>query len=118
MDRTSIITLISITHEKDELNQYIQTESKRDVFCTVHSISGAEWFDAGRNGVKAQAKVKISAKEYNGETIVKLNGKPLSVYRTYDAKNEKIELYLEEKAGVSNGQSQSSGFTEGNNETA
>ena len=100
MDRTAILTLIGVTHKKDELNQYITEERRRDVFCTVHSISGAEWFDAGRSGVKAQLKVKVFAPEYDGETIVELAGKRLAVYRSYLAKNEQMELYLEEKAGI------------------
>lgn len=100
MDRSAVLTLIGMTYVKDALNQYVSQETRREVFCTVHSISGAEWFDAGRNGVKAQLKIKLFAPEYNGETIVELKGKRYAVYRTYLAKNEQMELYLEEKAGI------------------
>lgn len=41
--------------------------------------------------------------DYNGEDIVEIDGNRYSVYRTYRAKADEIELYLEKKAGSENG---------------
>lgn len=100
MDRSISLTLIAKTYTKDALNQFVPQETRKDIFGTEYSISGVEWFNAGRNGIKAQRKVVVFAPEYNGETIVELEGERYAVYRTYLAKNEQMELYLEEKAGI------------------
>lgn len=100
MDRSNVVTLISEKYRKDDIGQQIPVETGRDVFCNVSSVSGSEWMEAGRNGIKAEYKVTIYRYDYQGELIAALNGVRYSVYRTYVARNEMIELYLEKKAGV------------------
>jgi hypothetical protein len=38
--------------------------------------------------------------DYNGETMLKYNGKVYAVYRTYLDRKEVIDLYTEEKKGA------------------
>lgn len=38
--------------------------------------------------------------DYNGEKLVEYNGETYAVYRTYLAKNDTIELYVERKGGT------------------
>lgn len=38
--------------------------------------------------------------DYEGETLVGYNGRMYSVYRTYQAKTDIIELYVERKGGT------------------
>ena len=40
------------------------------------------------------------AYDYEGESIVEIDGTRYGVYRTYLGKNETLELYLEQKTGV------------------
>lgn len=40
------------------------------------------------------------APDYQGEQIAVVDGVRYGVYRTYRAKNETLELYLERKAGI------------------
>lgn len=100
MDRSNIINLIAKTYKVDAIGQRIPQEGRREVFCSVSSVSGTEFLDAGRSGIRAEYKITMFAPDYAGEEIAELDGVRYSVYRTYLAKNEQIELYLEKKAGV------------------
>ena len=100
MDRSRTLKLISQTYKKDSIGQMIPEETEREVFCSVSSVSGSEWIEAGRNGIRPEVKITMFQPDYQGELITELDGTRYSVYRTYMAKNELIELYLEKKAGV------------------
>ena len=100
MDRSNIINLISCTYTADDLGQQIATETSRQVFCDVKSVSQAEWFEGGRNGLKPEYKITMFLYDYNGEKVAEFDGVRYSIYRTFKAQNEVIELYLEAKAGV------------------
>lgn len=100
MDRSDVIVLISAIYSEDELGQEIAQETKRDVFCNVASISRTEWYEAGRNNLKPEYKITMFSPDYNGEQIAEYHGVRYGVFRTYLAKDETIELYLERKAGV------------------
>lgn len=93
-------TLIAETFDKDALQQLIPTEKRREVFCTVGSIQQSEFFGAGRNGLKPKLCVKVFAEDYQGEELVEVDGVRYHVYRTYLGANDRLELYLEEKAGA------------------
>ena len=83
-----------------ELRSYRATE----VFCDVRSITRTEWFNAGRNGIQHPEFVfVINRNEYNGEKIVQYKDQFYGVYRTYEAKNENLELYVEAKGGLHDG---------------
>lgn len=100
MARDHVVALISVSYSKDDLEQMVPTETKREVFCQQHSISQSEFFEAGRSGLQPQHKLTIFEGDYQGETIAELDGVRYSVYRTYLGKGDCIELYLERKAGV------------------
>lgn len=42
--------------------------------------------------------------DYNGEDTILYNGKAYGVYRTYHAKTDVLELYVERKGGVNRGE--------------
>ena len=100
MDRSNIVTLISVKHEKDAIGNHIPVETKRDVYCNIASVSGTEWMEAGRIGIVPQYKLTVFEYDYQGEEIAELNGKRYGIYRTYLGKNENLELYLQRIAGV------------------
>lgn len=100
MDKSNTINLIAKSYKADAIGQRVPQESSREVFCSVFSVSGAEFLDAGRSGIRAAYKITMYAPDYAGEEIAELDGTRFAVYRTYLAKNEQIELYLEKKAGV------------------
>lgn len=100
MDRSDVIYLISVTYTTDGIGQKVPTETRKQVFCKMRSVSQSEWFEAGRNGLKAELQATMFAYDYSGEEICEYNGKRYGVYRTYFRGTDEIELYLERKAGL------------------
>lgn len=100
MDRSSELYLIKKTFEQDALLQPVPVETKRMVYCNVRSVSQSEFFSAGAAGLKASKQVTMFGPEYEGEEEVELDGIRYAVYRTYQRRNESLELYLQRKVGI------------------
>lgn len=100
MDRSDIITLYKDTVTYDDYGVAVKTRSSRDVFCKVDSVTRSEFFEAGRSGLNPEYRITMFFGDYDGETIVGYNGRNYSVYRTYMAKTDIIELYVERRAGT------------------
>ena len=103
MDRSETIKLISVTYANDEYGVSRKTETSREVYCNVSSVSFSEFFQGGQAGLKPEYRFTMFAPDYANETIVEYNEVRYSVYRTYKARNDSIELYVERKVGVLNG---------------
>ena len=102
MDRSNTVDLIRVTYETDGIGQQVPIETLRTVFCSVDSISRAEFYDAGRNGLKPEYRITLFAPEYNREEALILNGIRYGIVRTYQNRNETIELYVERLTGELN----------------
>lgn len=100
MDRSEVITLISVKKTKNEYGIETGTETERNVFADVKSITRQEFYDAGQNGIQPQYVFTMFGPDYEGEKIAVFRGKRYSVYRTYARKDDNLELYVEERAGV------------------
>lgn len=100
MDRSDVMQLVAVHYTEDAIGQRIPAETARDVFCNIASVSASEWFEAGRSGMQAALKVTVFEPDYRGESIAVVDGVRYGIYRTYRAKNETLELYLEAKAGI------------------
>ena len=101
MDRSSIVTLISTTKTQDNTGVWRKTETRREVLCRqVDSVSSAEFFDGGRNGLNPSLRFILFFADYQGESIVEYMGNRYSVYRTYQNKTDDLELYVERKGGT------------------
>lgn len=103
MDRSDVINLYADTITYDEYGVAKKTRTERSVFCKVDSVTRAEFFDAGRSGLNPEYRITMFYGDYNGESVVGYKGKLYSVYRTYLAKTDIIELYVERQGGT-NGQ--------------
>ena len=102
MDRSDVLTLVSQSYtpdHTDELGQLIPVEEKREVFCSVGSVSFAEWSEGGRQGLRPELRATMFLYDYNGEDTAIYRDCRYAVYRTYIGKNDTIELYLERRAG-------------------
>ena len=100
MDRSDIITLISVSRTQDAYGQWVETESTNDVYCQVDSVSQSEFFEGGRNGLNPEYRITMFFGDYCGERDVVYHGKAYSVYRTYKGRKDEIELYVERKGGT------------------
>lgn len=100
MDRSEVITLLHTTKTQNDYGVWIETETGRDVFCQVDSVTRAEFFEGGRNGLNPQYRFTMFAGDYEGEQTVIYKGLPYAIYRTYHARADEIELYVERKGGT------------------
>ena len=100
MDRSDIITLYADTVTYDDYGVAVKQRTGREVFCKVDSVTRSEFFEAGRSGLKPEYRITMFFGDYEGETFVGYNGRIYSVYRTYMAKTDIIELYVERKTGT------------------
>ena len=103
MDRSDVIKLISVTRTQDKYGQFVETEISRQVYCQVGSITQSEFYEGGRNGLNPEYRFTVFFADYEDETIIEYKDKRYAVYRTYLARNDKLELYVERKGGT-NGQ--------------
>lgn len=94
-----IVTLIGKTYSFDDYGNQISTDTEKEVFAEIQSVSQTEFFEAGQTDFKAEYKVIIWDCEYSNERVIEYNNQQYSVYRTF-LKGDKIELYLSQKVGV------------------
>lgn len=107
MDKSASLILEKTKYRKDALAQSVPEGTvRREVFCAVGSISRAEWTAAANRGLRTAYRVTMWVDEYQGETVAVLDGVRYGIYRTYQPNADEIELYLEQKAGVTGGKNQ------------
>ena len=105
MDRSDVIKLISETRTQDAYGRWIPTRTERQVMCQVDSVTRAEFFEAGRNGLNPEFRFTMFYGDYSGESVIEYRGNTYSVYRTYLRRTDTIELYVERKGGTNGIQS-------------
>lgn len=100
-----VLVLIGSELQANDLLEQVEADGARsEVFGRVESVTRAEWFDGGREGMKPALVFVTPAVNYSGEPEAELHGVRYRIYRTYRKRDtDEVELYLEEKAGVSNG---------------
>ncbi len=87
------LTLVSVGSSAEE-------DVRTAVFAEVDPVGRDEYEAAGQKGMKAEYKFTVWAAEYDGQEEVEYNGRRLSIYRTYGAReDDRIELYAAERAG-------------------
>lgn len=96
-----VINLISTVYTKDDYGVERPTETSKQVFAKVRSVTRAEFFDGGRNGLNPEYQFTVFFGDYSGEMIAEYNGNRYGIYRVYRADNEDyLELYAERKGGT------------------
>lgn len=96
-----LLTLIAETYTQDNIGQQIATETATEVWAHLSSVSRAEWYAAGRDGLQPDFVAETPIANYDGQKIAEWRGKRYAIYRTYFRDgSDMIELYLEERAGV------------------
>lgn len=100
MDRSDVLTLIGTTKAQNAYGIWESTETEREVFCNVGSVTRAEFFEGGRNGLNPQYVFTVFFGDYDGETICEYNGQRYGIYRTYHSQTDELELYAERKGGT------------------
>lgn len=109
MDRSSVINLVKEVYTVDSLGQRVPDFQVRTVFCNIASVTGAEWFSGGQNGIRPEYRVTMFRYDYHGEETVNIGGElyegiltggtNYTVYRTYIRNTDELELYVEKRTG-------------------
>ena len=100
MDKSDVLTLIKQTPKQDSYGRWKTENTTKDVFVQVDSITQSEFFEAGRNGHNPEYRFRMFFGDYEGETACKFHGQPYAIYRTYQRRNDVLELYVERKGGT------------------
>lgn len=106
MDRSCVIYLISTTETQNSYGVWTASETSKQVFAQVDSVSRAEFFDAGRAGLNPEYRFTMFFGDYSGEDTVEYEGKVYGIYRTYQPRTDIIELYAERKGRFNGNQQQ------------
>lgn len=93
------IYLVTESYAPDDFGVLVPTSEERKIFARVTSVTSAEWFEGGRNGLNPEFRMLIFAPEYDGESILKYNGQYYTIYRTYNTGTGVLELYVEKRKG-------------------
>lgn len=78
-------------------NETAQIEPKT-VIGKKKSVYENDFFHAGQLNIKPYCIVEIYKAEYNGAKTALIDGRRLTIYRTFE-KGQRLELYLAERTG-------------------
>lgn len=101
MTRINKLTLIRETTEKDAIGQLRAVEQKTSLFAEVSNVSQTEFMQGQQDGLSPAFVFRVSIFGYNGEKVCEFGGDRYSIYRTYQADENHIELYAELEVGSS-----------------
>jgi len=100
----NVIKLISRSPSgRDRRGQIIYTETAATTLCEVVPLSRDEFFNGAQVGINAEIEFKINPAEYGGQKVVEYQGRRYSVYRSYEASPDELELYTEYVTGLNGG---------------
>lgn len=99
MNLAEKIALVSIEYAQDDLGEWTETWTKTEIFGWIESVTMNEFYQAGMQGLKPEFKFTIWLPEYGGQEIVEYNDKLYTVYRTYRRDDGRVELYVTERKG-------------------
>ena len=94
-----VLKLIAQAITIDKYGREVATETKKQVYCEVHSISQTEFYAASNTELNPEYRFNVFFGDYDGEDICEYNGQRYAIYRTYRS-GDIIELYAERKIGA------------------
>ena len=99
----TVIKLIRTEYHQNDLAVDSPVETERDVLCRVRSVSRSDFYSAGQFGLSLDHVFIINPVNYAGEKILEYNGERYGIERTYQARQDEMELYAGHKVGVASG---------------
>ena len=94
-----VILLIKQTLTADEYGREAVTETTKEIYCKVDSVSQSEFYSAANTNLKPEYRFTIFFGDYEGEDVCEYHGNRYAVYRTYRSGDD-LELYVERKVGA------------------
>lgn len=102
MTRINKIKLIAEAVTTDAIGQPTTTETAVELICEVRSVSRVEFMEGRQGGLTPSFAFRVSEFAYNGQKLLEYEGVRYSIYRTYSADDNHIELYAEAQIGATN----------------
>lgn len=96
---TGVLTLIKEAVTTDKYGREKVTESDRDIYCKVDSVSQTEFYAAANTELQPDYRFTVFFGDYEGEDICEYEGTRYAIYRTY-RRGDDLELYVERKVGA------------------
>ena len=59
-----MINLIAVTRTQDDFGVWRESETSRQIFCQVDSITASEFFEGGRNGLNPEFRFRVFNADY------------------------------------------------------
>lgn len=100
---TDVIKLIKQTVTTNTYGIEEMTETEREIFCKVDSVSQTEFYQAANSEFNPEFRFTVFFDDYQGESLLAFNSNRYSIYRTYRTGDD-LELYAERKVGTWTGQ--------------
>ena len=94
-----VLYLISQTISVDDYGNEVETETQRQVYCEVNSITQTEFYAAANTELNPELRFDIFFGDYHGEDVIEYQGNRYAIYRTYRT-GDTLELYCERKIGA------------------
>lgn len=99
-----IIILLAITKTQDAFGVWHETPVRKEVYAQINSVTRAEFYQAGRNGLNPEFTATIFSGDYDGERTCIWQDHSYAIYRTYHVPGtDYLELYVQREGGA-NGQ--------------
>lgn len=99
MNKSGIAYLLADSYTQNDYGVMEKATTRKKVFVAVTSVTGAEWFEGGRNGLNPQFRFIVFSHDYNNEKVIEYNGTQYTIYRTFLRSTDEIELYAELRKG-------------------
>lgn len=94
-----VLILIAQAISVDDYGNEVATETQRQVYAEVHSITQTEFYAAADTELNPQYRFDVFFGDYQGEDVCVFNGQRFAIYRTYRT-GDTLELYVERKIGA------------------
>lgn len=94
----TVIDLVALTHTQDAIGQETEIPVARTVYANEFTVSSAEFYDAGRSGLKPEREYQLRACDYDDETLLRVDDTDYQIIRT-ERRGEWVFLVCQRKVG-------------------
>jgi SPP1 family predicted phage head-tail adaptor len=78
----AVIDLLTVTYSKGSIGQQIEATVARQVFANEFTVSSAEFYDAGQNGLQPERQYQMRSCDYAGERLLEIDDLRYEIIRT------------------------------------
>lgn len=90
---TDVCGLVKVATTEDADGYETNTESKRDVFCSVAAgVVRAEFYEAYKAGIELSMTVELWEDDYEADTLLDHDGKRYRIVRAYPTGHGTLQL--------------------------